>query len=120
MLFRSVSQSRYKLGELTLGSNTYLQTYSEALSAAIWTELPCIYAGVIGAKNGATWTGIIDYKVVYHLRFSEYNIPSLEYDPAIVKAKEMREDISEDDVEWVPKKIVKKTREPSNSSRLPK
>jgi len=65
------------LGELTLGSNTYLQTYSEALSSAIWTELPAVYTGIIAARNGATWTGIIDYRVTYHLRFSELNVPSL-------------------------------------------
>jgi len=65
------------LGELTIGSNTYLQTYSEALSAAVWTELPAIYAGVIAARNGASWTGIIDYQYTYHIRFSELNIPAL-------------------------------------------
>jgi len=65
------------LGELTIGSQTYLQTYSEALSSAVWTELPAIYAGVIGARTGATWTGIIDYRVTYHLRFSELNVPAL-------------------------------------------
>jgi len=66
-----------ELGELTIGSNTYLQTYSEALSSAIWTELPAIYSGVIAAKNGATWAGIVDYQLTFHLRFSEYSIPSL-------------------------------------------
>jgi len=66
-----------ELGELTIGSQTYLQTYSEAISSAIWTELPAIYAGVICAQNGAAWSGIIEYKYTYHIRFSEYNIPAL-------------------------------------------
>lgn len=91
-----------QLGELTLGSNTYLQTYSEAISAAIWTELPAIYAGVIAAKNGATWTGIIDYKLTFHIRWSELNIPSLGKG---IKTNVVRdEDPSEDDEmdeEWV-------------------
>lgn len=65
------------LGELTIGSNTYLQTYSEALASAVWTELPAIYGGVIAAKNGATWTGIVDYRLTFHIRWSELNIPSL-------------------------------------------
>jgi len=93
------------LGELTIGSNTYLQTYSEALSAAIWTELPCIYMGVIAAKNGATWTGIIDYKLRFHIRWSEYSIPSLGFTniPLMkVKPKQLEEEPEmEEDVEWV-------------------
>jgi len=90
-----------ELGELTIGSQTYLQTYSEALSAAIWTELPCVYLGTIAARNGATWTGIIDYTLTYHLRFSEYNIPSL----GGKAAKVMRSDFESEDMdenEWVP------------------
>lgn len=108
------------LGELTIGSNTYLQTYSEALSSAIWTELPSIYAGVIGAKTGATWTGIIDYRLVYHLRFSEYNIPSLGLirNPKPVYMDE--NDDEADDVEWVqpPPIRAKKLASVSNASML--
>ena len=123
------------LGELTIGSNTYLQTYSEALSAAVWTELPCIYAGVIAARNGATWTGIIDYRVTYHLRFSEYNVPSLGYvvnskqsfrgkQPFNERTSEMEE--NEEDYEWVqPPPLVRTKKkdllnQSSSSQRPPK
>jgi len=101
-----------ELGELTMGSNTYLQTYSEALSSAIWTELPCIYSGVIAARTGATWTGIIDYELTYHLRFSELNIPSLgiqtlsaKSPPFYPSTQEMTED---DDEEWVEPPVLKR------------
>jgi len=108
------------LGELSIGSNTYLQTYSEALSAAIWTELPCIYAGVIAARTGATWTGIIDYRLVYHLRFSEYNIPSLGIirNPKPVYMDETENEA--DEVEWVqpPPIPAKKLASVSNASML--
>jgi len=94
--------SEKELGELSIGSNTYLQTYSEALSAAIWTELPAIYCGVIAAKNGATWTGIIDYKLVFHLRFSEYNIPSLGVKQSKLHQPRIEESEPEvEDMEWV-------------------
>jgi len=66
-----------ELGELTIGSNTYLQTYSEALSSAVWTELPAIYSGVIASNTGGNWTGIIDYRLTFHIRWSEYSIPAL-------------------------------------------
>jgi len=90
-----------ELGELTIGSQTYLQTYSEALSAAVWTELPAVYIGTIAAKNGATWTGIIDYSITYHLRFSEYNIPSLGLDYGKMDPYEPEEAESMDAKEWV-------------------
>lgn len=110
------------LGELSIGSNTYLQTYSEALSAAIWTELPAVYAGVIAARNGATWTGIIDYRLIFHLRWSEYNIPSLglaepklplkrlppsksTYSSSMVE--EESEEVAEQEEEWVQPKLTK-------------
>lgn len=80
--------SEKELGELTAGSNTYLQTYSEALSAAVWTELPCIYAGVIASRSGASWTGIIDYRVTYHIRWSEYSIPALGVGPGLAESME--------------------------------
>lgn len=110
-----------ELGELTLGSNTYLQTYSEALSAAIWTELPCVYAGVIAARNGATWTGIMDYRLTYHLRFSELNIPSLGFPPlskhsppyhknCMESSKQMTEEPDEEDEEWIQPPPLKRTK----------
>jgi len=110
------------LGELTIGSNTYLQTYSEALSSAIWTELPCIYMGVIAAKNGATWTGIIDYKLRFHIRWSEYSIPSLGLGSLMKKAIPIRTEEPEmdEDVEWVqpqPVMTKKKGNGSLNSSR---
>lgn len=119
-----------ELGELTLGSNTYLQTYSEALSAAVWTELPCIYAGVIAARNGATWTGIIDYRLTFHLRFSELNIPSLglpplsKYSPPFPDKngtgvpREVEEEIDE---EWIQPPVLVRTKKKGdsiNSSKL--
>lgn len=98
------------LGELTIGSQTYLQTYSEALSSAIWTELPAIYAGVIAAKNGATWSGIVDYKYTYHLRWSEYSIPTLGTKKVLKKDSEPFQP-TDDDVEWVyPPPILRKTK----------
>jgi len=104
---RTTIHKRYitckELGELTLGSQTYLQTYSEALSAAIWTELPTIYMGVIAAKNGATWTGIVDYRLKFHLRFSEYNIPALGLKKS-AKTDAPPKDMSEeemDESDWV-------------------
>lgn len=107
--------SERELGELTIGSNTYLQTYSEALSSAVWTELPCIYAGVIAARTGATWTGIIDYEYTYHLRFSELNIPSLGMPPLSAKSppyyiNAQQEMTEEDDEEWVQPPVLKRTK----------
>lgn len=109
------------LGELTIGSQTYLQTYSEALSSAVWTELPCIYAGIIAAKIGATWTGIIDYRVTYHLRFSELNVPALGIEdappaqPRLVRRIRMHETEPEEeemgDSDWVkPPSVVNQKR----------
>lgn len=109
------------LGELTIGSNTYLQTYSEALSAAVWTELPAIYAGVIAARNGATWTGIIDYKYVYHIRWSEYSIPSLGLKPLRRSPKLMDEDKSESEEvveDWVQPPPLPKLKKKLNASSL--
>jgi len=124
---RATLHKRYvtekELGELTIGSQTYLQTYSEALSAAVWTELPALYTGVIAAKNGATWTGIIDYRLTYHIRFSEYNIPALGY---ISSKERLNRDVSEmeesmEDQEWVqpppPLPKLKRTGKLSSSSK---
>jgi len=121
------------LGELTIGSQTYLQTYSEALSSAIWTELPAIYAGVIAAKNGATWSGIVDYRYTYHIRWSEYSIPSLGLSADNVphakttKLRVRKEECMDDDCdsadevypEWVmaPPKMIKKKGD-SNTSKV--
>jgi hypothetical protein len=110
------------LGELTIGSNTYLQTYSEALSSAVWTELPAVYAGVIAARGGATWTGIIDYRLVYHLRFSEYNIPSLGLSKKIERYMDDDESNEEEsNPEWTPApplpKMKRKAREISSSKQ---
>lgn len=111
-----------QLGELTCGSNTYLQTYSEALSAAVWTELPCIYMGVIAARNGATWTGIIDYQLTFHIRFSEYSIPSLGLGKPRLKlsAKSPEFEPSEMDdgeEEWVqPPPVLRRTKRVDNST----
>jgi len=125
---RTTIHKRYitckELGELTLGSQTYLQTYSEALSSAIWTELPTIYMGVIAAKNGATWTGIIDYKLKFHLRFSEYNIPALGL-KKIPKMDQPPKEMSEDEMDesdWVqpPMTRVRKNHGHTNSIKCAK
>lgn len=116
---RQVLSKRYvserELGELTSGSNAYLQTYSEALSSAIWTELPAIYSGVIAAKNGATWSGIVDYVLTFHLRFSEFNIPSLGLKPKLNPKSEEFEpsEMEEAMEEWVqPPPVLRRIRKP--------
>jgi len=107
-----------ELGEMTIGSQTYLQTYSEALSTAVWTELPAVYLGTIAARNGATWTGIIDYSITYHLRFSEYNIPSLGLDYGKMVPYHPDEAESMDEKEWVkpPDPRAKPTKKLSGAS----
>jgi len=65
------------LGTISTSGSEFKQTYSQALSSAVQSDFPAIYCGTIASKTGATWTGIMEYRLTYRLEWTELTVPGV-------------------------------------------